>query len=372
MGRNDENHVPARNAKSLGLSRSGAARHGGQHSRDGRAPHRIRRRHRQSPSAIRQTEFSIPFRLTPPADPTQQPAEVQLHSSADHGVSWQIASRVKPTAGRFVFRAPHDGDYWFCIRTVDRQGVTHPDGLQKAELQVIVDTLPPRLDLTATRGSAGEITGRAGRSSIRILKPDSLTIEYQPAPESTFGSALAIEPRHGRAHCAITLSGETTWWPKAGRRSPITVRAAGNRSRGQPGRQPGESHDRGGGQRCCPDAAGRPDPGATKARPPAQQGLQGLDRCRRSQAPMLATSRRARESIGRPTAPPTTNHCQGAEPVLACRRQRADPFLAKSPPTSARLASVLATRYAACRKERRRELRRSRRATRHGDKRPAS
>jgi hypothetical protein len=174
----------------------------------------------QEPSAIRQNEFSIPFRLTPPADPTQQPVEVQLHASADHGISWQVASRVKPAAGRFVFRAPHDGDYWFCIRTVDRQGATRPDGPQKPELKVIVDTLPPRLDLTATRGPAGEITAR-WQIVDPNLKPESLTIEYQPAPNQPW-ERLAIEPATATAR--YTSTGETTWWPKAADGS-ATVRA---------------------------------------------------------------------------------------------------------------------------------------------------
>ncbi len=163
------------------------------------------------PSAIRQNEFSIPFRLTPPADPAQQPVEVQLHATADHGITWQVASRVKPTAARFVFRAPHDGDYWFCIRTVDRQGTTRPEGPQKAELKVIVDTLPPRLDLTATRGPAGEITAH-WQIVDPNLKPESLTIEYQPAPNQPW-ERLAIEPATATAR--FTSTGETTWWPKS-------------------------------------------------------------------------------------------------------------------------------------------------------------
>lgn len=170
--------------------------------------------------AMRQNEFSIPFRLPPAADPAQQPLEIQLHVSADHGVTWQVASRVKPAAGRFVFRAPHDGEYWFCTRTVDRQGTTRPDGAQKPELKVVVDTMPPRLDLTATRGPAGEITAR-WQVVDPNLKPESLTLEYQPGPNEPW-QKLAIDPPPATAR--YTMTGETTWWPKAAE-GPITVRA---------------------------------------------------------------------------------------------------------------------------------------------------
>lgn len=170
--------------------------------------------------AMRQNEFSIPFRLPPAADPAQQPLEIQLHVSADRGVTWQVASRVKPAAGRFVFRAPHDGEYWFCTRTVDRQGTTRPDGPQKPELKVVVDTLPPRLDLTATRGPGGEITAR-WQIVDPNLKPESLSLEYQPGTNQPW-QRLAIDPAPPTAR--YTLTGETTWWPKPAE-GPITVRA---------------------------------------------------------------------------------------------------------------------------------------------------
>lgn len=172
------------------------------------------------PVAMRQSEFSIPFRLPPATDSVQQPVEIQLHVSADHGMTWQVASRVKPGAGRFVFRAPHDGDYWFCTRTVDRQGATRPEGPQKPELKVVVDTLPPRLDLSATRAPSGEITAR-WQIVDPNLKPESLTLEYQSGANQPWQRvAMDVPPPSSR----YTLSGEATWLPSAAE-GVITVRA---------------------------------------------------------------------------------------------------------------------------------------------------
>src|SRR5262249_10328814 len=78
-------------------------------------------------TATRQNAFTIPFRIEPAQNPAQEPVEVQLHVSANAGRTWEVAGRVQPARGSFVFRAPYDGEYWFTIRTVDRQGATRPE-----------------------------------------------------------------------------------------------------------------------------------------------------------------------------------------------------------------------------------------------------
>src|SRR5205085_7661923 len=71
------------------------------------------------PIHTRQALFSIPFQIEKPNTAQPQPIEVQLSVSTDRGASWQVSSKVKPEQGNFVFRAPHDGEYWFRIRTID-------------------------------------------------------------------------------------------------------------------------------------------------------------------------------------------------------------------------------------------------------------
>src|SRR5688500_17664958 len=97
-----------------------------------------------APILTRQTVFSIPFTV-PAASPADQPAEVRLLTSSDRGSSWQVTDRVDlraqrmPYKGGFVFRASRDGEFWFAIRTVDRQGQMKSERIGGPELRVVVD-----------------------------------------------------------------------------------------------------------------------------------------------------------------------------------------------------------------------------------------
>ena len=66
--------------------------------------------------------FRFPFASTAWTASGPQPAEVRLFVSEDQGLKWRAEARVKPEQQSFGFRAPHDGEYWFSIRTIDRQG----------------------------------------------------------------------------------------------------------------------------------------------------------------------------------------------------------------------------------------------------------
>lgn len=161
------------------------------------------------PIATRQTAFSIPFQVDPTA--ATVPVEVQLHVSADRGVRWDLYDKVKPDRGSFVFRAPHDGEYWFGIRSVDRQGNVAPGGPLMAGMKVIVDTLAPRLDVTAERMPAGELSAQ-WQVVDPSLKPDSLKIEYRADDTAEWRELAASQARitEGRS----TLTGDGVWWPQ--------------------------------------------------------------------------------------------------------------------------------------------------------------
>jgi hypothetical protein len=161
-------------------------------------------------AATRQHAFLIPFRIEPARSPPQQPVEVQLNVSTNQGATWEVADRVKPDKGNFVYRAPHDGEYWYAIRTVDAQGVVRPEGHLQPQLKVLVDTVAPRLDLTATRGAAGEIVVR-WQAVDPHLKPASFKLEYQPEPGGPWERVAVESPPSAMRH---TTSGEATWWPK--------------------------------------------------------------------------------------------------------------------------------------------------------------
>lgn len=184
-----------------------------------------------APITTRHTSFSIPFRVDGPQNAPRASVEVQLHMSEDRGVTWQLASRVAPDAGKFTFRAARDGEYWFMVRTLDQQGVLRPDVPPAAELKVIVDTASPQLELHVTRGEAGELHAR-WKSTDPHLKPDTLRITYQSGATGELWQDVAVDSSRVISN-SESSAGETTWWPED-RRAPVTVRAevtdtAGNR-----------------------------------------------------------------------------------------------------------------------------------------------
>jgi hypothetical protein len=180
--------------------------------------------------STRQHAFTIPFRIEPARTPEEQPAEVQLHVSTDQGATWAAADRVKPDQGNFVYRAPHDGEYWYAIRTVDQRGTVRPEGQLQAQLKVVVDTVAPRLDLTASRGAAGEIVAR-WQAVDPHLKTSSFKLEYQADASGPWERVAVESPPSAMRH---TSSGEATWWPRTAGGSSITVKAEITDSAGNP------------------------------------------------------------------------------------------------------------------------------------------
>ena len=180
-------------------------------------------------TSTRQNAYTIPFRIEPAQTPSQQPVEVQLHVSTNGGTTWDLSSKVKPDKGGFVFRSPRDGDYWYSIRTVDAQGTVRPEGPLEPLLKVTVDTIAPRLELTAVRGAAGEIVAR-WQAVDPHLKVGSFKLEYQ-ANSSELWEKVAVEsPPAAMRH---TFTGETTWWPRTAN-GPLLVRAEISDDAGNP------------------------------------------------------------------------------------------------------------------------------------------
>jgi len=179
------------------------------------------------PIVTQQTYFALPFHIEPADQPECEPVEVQLFVSADRGQHWEFAASVEPSDGRFLFRAPGEGEYWFALRTLDRAGRSHPPWNVGPGLRVVVDTSPPRLVLRAHREPEGQILAIAEVAEPHP-RPDSLEIQFRAAPEGSWqpvAPAVADEPSGRR--CAA-------WTPPAGT-TRVEVRAeaadrAGNRS----------------------------------------------------------------------------------------------------------------------------------------------
>jgi len=173
------------------------------------------------PVATRQNLFAIPFRIDRVDVPAQEPVEVQLYVSGDRGAYWQLYSKVEPARQQFMFRAGGDGEYWFLVRTLDRSGRLRPEGLTAPGLRVVVDTAPPNLQVSASRGQDGQITAR-WRIDEPNPKPDSLKIEYRTADNAPW-QPVAIDRQRLNAAGPVQ-EGEVTWWPQ-GSSGEMQIRA---------------------------------------------------------------------------------------------------------------------------------------------------
>jgi hypothetical protein len=164
------------------------------------------------PLATRQTAFSIPFRVEGTGS-TERPSEVQLYVSTNRGASWKLHSTVPPEQGRFAFKADKDGDYWFLVRTKDHAGQLRPKQPAAPEMQVLVDTTQPALELSAARGQAGEVTIR-WHARDPHLQPQNLKLDYQAKGAADLWQSIAIDPRRTQV-AAGSCQGEVTLWTRA-------------------------------------------------------------------------------------------------------------------------------------------------------------
>ena len=180
------------------------------------------------PIPWRQNVFFIPYEFSTAA--AQSPVEVRLYASSDQGQTWELAGRAQPHVLGFNYRAPHDGEFWFSLRSVDRQGRMHPEGPYQAELRVSVDTMAPRLDVSTQRLGSGEVEV-AWRSVDPNLNQDSLIVEYQSDTDPMW---RALNVGVSSEVARFTRTGNFRFQPAADARL-IRVRAsvadqAGNRS----------------------------------------------------------------------------------------------------------------------------------------------
>lgn len=178
--------------------------------------------------ATRQSEFAIPFAVD---RRVAQPIEVHLYVSVDRGRNWTLHSRQSPSASQFLFRASGDGEYWFASRTIDGARHAQSQPAPQPELRVVVDTVPPQIELTARPGEQGEVL-TSWQLFDQNLAASSLKIEYQEGMGKPW-KPVAIE-RPTDDVVRTSYQGQLTWWPET--QSPtINIRAevrdrAGNQS----------------------------------------------------------------------------------------------------------------------------------------------
>ncbi|HEV7280020.1 MAG TPA: hypothetical protein VGN57_07380 [Pirellulaceae bacterium] len=183
--------------------------------------------------ATNRFEFTIPIihRVTIDSLPEdQRPVENQLFLSSDRGANWTRYATEAATAENFTFAATHEGEFWFALRTKDREGRISPAGPLRAELVVTVDTTPPKLTLDAKQNDEGQLEATWAAADDR-LEPKSFKIEALPPNESAWIPLTLNHP--GRASLT-NLEGVGKWTRNQGL-SGVQLRAeivdlAGNRT----------------------------------------------------------------------------------------------------------------------------------------------
>lgn len=171
------------------------------------------------PELVKTTQrvFAIPFRLPKQTTPDAAAKRVEMSVSQDFGLSWQVAGSASPQDSSIPFRAGSDGEYWFRIRSFDKQDRVR--GNEGPDIRVLVDAAPPRLDGRVWRGDDGEIICRYAAADDSInLQQVRMEFRQGNSPWKPIASQPVLS-RQSPAH----LVGEEIWW--AGRDvTDLTVR----------------------------------------------------------------------------------------------------------------------------------------------------
>ena len=99
------------------------------------------------------TGFEIPFSIQ---NESGKYIEVQLFVSQDFGRTWNYHQSKPLTTNKFSFTGKTEGEYWFAMKTLDRNRQLIPSGnIVRPEIKIIVDTTPPKLEFRTSSDQSG-------------------------------------------------------------------------------------------------------------------------------------------------------------------------------------------------------------------------
>jgi hypothetical protein len=128
-------------------------------------------------------QFLLPFRLTDAEKQTVREVKLFVKTPSE---PWTCRESATPAQTQFAYRATQDGEYWFNIVIVDREGHASPDVTQQPPaLVVVVDTTPPELQLS--------LQGQNLRCEVRDANPDPSTMRVEgQKPDKSWSSLEAV------------------------------------------------------------------------------------------------------------------------------------------------------------------------------------
>jgi hypothetical protein len=121
--------------------------------------------------------------------------EIQLFVKEHPGAPWTLKDKVGPAARAFTYQATRDGEYWFTMVTVDKQGRAYPADLRNEPpgLVVVIDTQAPHVELI-NLGQAPE--GQLIQFGVRDANLDNARTRFHyQGGDRTF---RALDPVPGR------------------------------------------------------------------------------------------------------------------------------------------------------------------------------
>lgn len=126
-------------------------------------------------------EFEIPIRILPGRRSTID--SLELFYTTDQGKTWQRSQSASPEDSHFTFNAQSDGDHWFCVIVVDKQGRRQPKDPYSAPVgqKIFIDTTKPVIRISSARRSSTnpekvEVTWEIDEKSPNV---STLQMEYQ-------------------------------------------------------------------------------------------------------------------------------------------------------------------------------------------------
>ena len=158
--------------------------------------------------------FTVPFKV----DNSQKNyIEVQLYMSSDYGKTWNFYDKQDVAGNGFRFSSQGDGEYWFALKTLDRDRQLVPSGkISQPELRIIVDTADPRIELDTNTDAAGRII-TSWNISDDFLDPNSIRISHRGVPAASNQSKwidIPFKPTHANANRNKSFVDRVAWWPK--------------------------------------------------------------------------------------------------------------------------------------------------------------
>ena len=149
----------------------------------------------QEPELTNTTSFRIPFAVES-TDGQMPDGYAMLFGGRDSGPLEQL-QRVPVAAGEFQFTAPTDGTWQFAVRMSDSSGAADPAaGPVHPELEVIVDTTPPELQLSIN--DTGQGTAQVVWSISEEISLGTLSMEYAEGADGRWKPLPVTPTRFGQ------------------------------------------------------------------------------------------------------------------------------------------------------------------------------